>query len=280
MHKVHHHSPHENAGIVLCRFLAAKKIISSTYLVLFEKRIKFFFTGGGKGAFPPGTIPKINFGFKLFPVFQTGSAFFIFSRSGSLVFLKSTDKITQIIKAVAIGNIRYGIVCGGKLVAGLLNALAVQIVHRSLMGHFRKEAAEILGGHGYGIRQLPQGKRRSIVLFNKFHYLLQLQDPLVIPARFGLAVKVVMITKNNTEKVVKLSDYRKLISRLFFIHRLKKRIYCRKNIRITLVKVVKNQNILVDDLLDVIRAYGIQLQKYVHIKDNALIDTIYRNSRM
>ena len=83
------------------------------------------------------------------------------------------------------------------------------------MGHFRKEAAEILGGHGYGIRQLPQGKRRSIVLFNKFHYLLQLQDPLVIPARFGLAVKVVMITKNNTEKVVKLSDYRKLISRLF-----------------------------------------------------------------
>ena len=118
MHKVHHHSPHENAGIVLCRFLAAKKIISSTYLVLFEKRIKFFFTGGGKGAFPPGTIPKINFGFKLFPVFQTGSAFFIFSRSGSLVFLKSTDKITQIIKAVAIGNIRYGIVCGGKLVRG------------------------------------------------------------------------------------------------------------------------------------------------------------------
>ena len=157
MHKVHHHSPHENAGIVLCRFLAAKKIISSTYLVLFEKRIKFFFTGGGKGAFPPGTIPKINFGFKLFPVFQTGSAFFIFSRSGSLVFLKSTDKITQIIKAVAIGNIRYGIVCGGKLVAGLLNALAVQIVHRILVGHFGKKSAEIFWGHGNRGRKLLQG---------------------------------------------------------------------------------------------------------------------------
>ena len=75
----------------------------------------------------------------------------IFPGSHAFVFLKSTYKITQIIKAVAIGNIRYGIVCGGKLVAGLLNALAVQIVHRSLMGHFRKEAAEILGGHGYGI---------------------------------------------------------------------------------------------------------------------------------
>ena len=158
MHKVHHHSPHENAGIVLCRFLAAKKIISSTYLVLFEKRIKFFFTGGWQSAYPPGTIPKIMFDFRLFHIFQTGSAFFIFSRSGPFVFLKSTDKITQIIKPVAVGNIRYGIVSGGKLVAGLLNALAVQIVHRRLMGHFREKAAEIFGRHGHGIRQLPRGR--------------------------------------------------------------------------------------------------------------------------
>ena len=44
--------------------------------------------------------------------------------------------------------------------------------------------------------------------------------------------------------------------------------------------MVENQNILMYDLLDIISAYGIQLQKYVHVKYNALIDTIYRNSGM
>ena len=58
--------------------------------------------------------------------------------------------------------------------------------------------------------------------FRELHNLFQLQNSFVIPACFGLAVQIVMITKNNTKKVVKLSDYRKLIPCLFFLHSVKK----------------------------------------------------------
>ena len=49
-------------------------------------------------------------------------------------------------------------------------------------------------------------------MLDKVKYLFQLQDTLVITPRSGDAFQVVMITKNNTEKVVKLSNNRHFIS--------------------------------------------------------------------
>ena len=50
-------------------------------------------------------------------------------------------------------------------------------------------------------------------MFDKVKYLFQLQDTLVITPRSGNAFQVVMIAKNNTEKVVKLSNNGHFISR-------------------------------------------------------------------
>ena len=208
------------------------------------------------------------------------SASLIFTGGDPLVLFECADKIAQVIEPVPVCDLCDGVIGGGQLAAGLFDPLAVEIIHRGLVGHLGKEPAEILGRHGDRSGKLLQGNRVCLVLIDKFHHLLQLDDTFVITSGFPQTFQVVMITKNQSEKVVKLSDYRKLISRHFFIHRLNKRKYCRKNIQKTLVKVVKNQNILVADLLDVIRAYGIQLQKYVHIKDNELIDTIDRTSGM
>ena len=61
-----------------------------------------------------------------------------------LYFLNVRDKIAQVIKTIAVGNLCNRIICSGKLVTGLLDPLMVQIIHRSLMGHFGKEPAKIL----------------------------------------------------------------------------------------------------------------------------------------
>ena len=61
---------------------------------------------------------------------------FIFARSNPLIFFKSSDKITKIIKTVPVCDLGYGIIGCGKLVTGLFNTLSVQIIHRCLMGHF------------------------------------------------------------------------------------------------------------------------------------------------
>lgn len=96
---------------------------------------------------------------------------FVFSRGGSLVFLKCTDKITEIIKSISIGDLSDGIVGGCQLVAGFLDPLPVQIIHWCLMRHFRKEPAEVFGRHGHRGRKLLQSQRIGIILFNKFQNL-------------------------------------------------------------------------------------------------------------
>ena len=60
----------------------------------------------------------------------------IFPRCSSFVFPESTDKITQVIKTISVGNICYRVVCCGNFVAGLFDTLPVQIVHWSLVCHF------------------------------------------------------------------------------------------------------------------------------------------------
>ncbi len=53
--------------------------------------------------------------------------------------LKVRDKIAQIIEAVAIGNLRDGIIGGGELAAGLLDPLAVEVIHWCPDGSFQKK---------------------------------------------------------------------------------------------------------------------------------------------
>ena len=50
---------------------------------------------------------------------------FVFSGGGSLIFLKCTDKITEIIKSVSVRDLSDGIVGGCQLVAGFLDPLPV-----------------------------------------------------------------------------------------------------------------------------------------------------------
>ena len=76
------------------------------------------------------------------------SASFIFAGVDPLVLFEGTDKVAQIIKAIPIGNLRDGIIGGSQLAAGLLDPLAVEVIHWCLMRHLGKEPAEIFGRHG------------------------------------------------------------------------------------------------------------------------------------
>ena len=140
---------------------------------------------------------------------------FVFSGGSSLIFLKCPDEITEIIKSVPIGNLSDGIIGGCQLVTGFLDPLPVQIIHWCLMSHLRKEPAEIFGRHGHRGRKLLQSQRVGVILFNKFQHLFQLQNTFVIFAVLCGIVQTVMITKNKTKKVVKLSKYNQLITGIF-----------------------------------------------------------------
>lgn len=208
------------------------------------------------------------------------SASFIFAGGDPLVLFEGTDKVAQIIKAIPVGDLRDGIIGGSQLAAGLFDPLAVEVIHWCLMSHFGKEPAEIFGRHGNRSGKLLQGNGAGIVLFNKFYDLLQLDNALVISSGFPQAFQVVMITKNQSEKVVKLSKYNQLISWLPLPERIKKRVHCSPDIRLLFSEMVIDQQLLVADLLHIFCADGIKFQKHVHIKNNALIDTILRNSGM
>ena len=172
------------------------------------------------------------------------SASLIFTGGDPLVLFECADKIAQVIEPVPVCDLCDGVIGGGQLAAGLFDPLAVEIIHRGLVGHLGKEPAEILGRHGDRSGKLLQGNRVCIVLFDKFHHLLQLDDTFVITSGFPQTFQVVMITKNQSEKVV------------------------------------KDQKFLVADLLHIFSTDGIKFQKHVHVKNNALIDTIMRNSGM
>ena len=208
------------------------------------------------------------------------SASFIFTGGDPLVLFECADKIAQVIEPVPVGDLCDGVIGGGQLAAGLLDPLAVEVIHRGLVRHLGKEPAEILGRHGNRSGKLLQGNGACIVLFDKFHHLLQLDDALVITSGFPQAFQVVMITKNQSEKVVKLSKHNQLVSWLPLPERIKKRVHRSLDIRLFFGEMVIDQQLLVADLLHIFSADGIKFQKHVHIKNNALIDTILRNSGM
>ena len=208
------------------------------------------------------------------------SASLIFTGGDPLVLFECADKIAQVIEPVPVCDLCDGVIGGGQLAAGLFDPLAVEIIHRGLVGHLGKEPAEILGRHGDRSGKLLQGNRVCIVLFDKFHHLLQLDDTFVITSGFPQTFQVVMITKNQSEKVVKLSKHNQLISRLFLPERIEKRIDGLPDIRMSLCKMVINKKLLMAELLHVFCTDRIEFQKHVHIKNNALIDTIMRDSGM
>lgn len=130
----------------------------------------------------------------------------VFSGSDAFILFKNADKVAQIVEAAVVCDVCDGIVGGGQHQAGLLDPLAVQIIHWCLMRHIRKEPAEIFRRHGDRGRQLLKGDRAGIILLDKIHDLFELKDPLVIPSCFLETFQIVMFTKNKTEKVVKLSN--------------------------------------------------------------------------
>ena len=89
-----------------------------------------------------------------------------------------------------------------------------------------------------------------------------------------------MITKNQSEKVVKLSKHNQFVSRFLLPERIKKRVYGALDIRLFFGKMMIDQKFLMADFLHIFRADRIEFQKHVHVKNNALIDTILRNSGM
>ena len=208
------------------------------------------------------------------------SASLIFTGGDPLVLFECADKIAQVIEPVPVCDLCDGVIGGGQLAAGLFDPLAVEIIHRGLVGHLGKEPAEILGRHGDRSGKLLQGNRVCIVLFDKFHHLLQLDDTFVITSGFPQTFQVVMITKNQSEKVVKLSKHNQFVSRFLLPERIKKRVYGALDIRLFFGKMMIDQKFLMADFLHIFRADRIEFQKHVHVKNNALIDTIMRNSGM
>ena len=69
--------------------------------------------------------------------------FFIFPGSDPLIFFECPDKIAQIVETISICDLRDRVISGGKLITGLFDPLAVEIIHRGLVGHLGKEPAEI-----------------------------------------------------------------------------------------------------------------------------------------
>ena len=114
-------------------------------------------------------------------------------------------------------------------------------------------------------------------MLNKVKHLLQLQDTLIITPRPCDAFQVVMITKNNTKKVVKLSNNRHFISGGLHPERIKNTVHSVTDLLIFRGKVVINEDFLMDDLLHISRTDGIMFQKSISVKNDALIHTILRN---
>ena len=142
------------------------------------------------------------------------SASLIFTGGDPLVLFECADKIAQVIEPVPVCDLCDGVIGGGQLAAGLFDPLAVEIIHRGLVGHLGKEPAEILGRHGDRSGKLLQGNRVCIVLFDKFHHLLQLDDTFVITSGFPQTFQVVMITKpiRKSGKIVQTQPARILVS--------------------------------------------------------------------
>ena len=115
-------------------------------------------------------------------------------------------------------------------------------------------------------------------MLDEIQDLLQLQDSFVIAACACDTLQIVMITKNQTKKVVKLSKNRQLVTIRLLPQSIKKTVHSCTNVHIFRCEVMVDQDFLMNDLLHVSDADGIIFEKSVSVKDDTLIDTILRNS--
>lgn len=86
--------------------------------------------------------------------------------------------------------------------------------------------------------------------------MLQLKDAFVISSGPGHTVQIVMITKNETKKVVKLSNNSELVTAFFLLERLENAVYGVDDLRIFFREMMIDQDLLAGDLLHVAGAQG------------------------
>ncbi len=87
-----------------------------------------------------------------------------------------------------------------------------------------------------------------------------------------------MITKNNAEKVVKLSNYSELQPGSLFQRESKKTVYCIADFYMLWCKMMIDQNFLMNNLLHISCTNRIIFEENISVENNALIKTIIRNS--
>ena len=81
----------------------------------------------------------------------------------ALIFVKSLDKITFVVKAAGDGGFLYGNISGGQHFAGALNAVVVQIINGSAFRHTTEIPAEISGVHAGNVGQIIQTDGVSVI---------------------------------------------------------------------------------------------------------------------
>ena len=89
-----------------------------------------------------------------------------------------------------------------------------------------------------------------------------------------------MITKNKTEKVVKLSNHIHFIPRLFLLDGFKNPVDDSGDLRVFLGEMVVDHDFLVYDPLHVFRADGIVFEECVDVKHDALVHAVFRKTGM
>ena len=135
----------------------------------------------------------------------------------------------------------------------MLDPLPIKIIHRRLVRHLGEKPAEVPRGHLHRAGQVVKRYVPAVILLHIIHHLLQLDYSPVIPSRPGDTLKVIMLSKNNPEKVIKLSYYRQLVTIIHILKRVKDIIHCPDGFLLIGCQVMKNHDFLVENPLQIWR---------------------------
>ena len=94
------------------------------------------------------------------------------------VFPENLYKVAAVIKAAFQTDGSHRQIGSAQQLGSLLDAVAIHIIQRSLVGNGMKEAAEVLGIHACLLGQSLQRDRSCIVIFDVFQHGLHLVDPM------------------------------------------------------------------------------------------------------
>lgn len=96
-------------------------------------------------------------------------------------------------------------------------------------------------------------------MFDKFQHLLQLQNSFVISPGLADTFQIVMFTKNDAKKVVKLSNHSQFVAFRFLPDCIENTVYSILDFPVLPGKMMVDQNLLMDDLLHISRTDRIML---------------------